>query len=110
MGETTAVSVLTIDPTTESFEAANDERARLRVDTLRLSQALVAAYTDAAAIAAERDRLRVEIDRLKTIGNTMFVEGYDQAVGEIRDHFRKAGQHEVVATVETTWMKDQLAP
>ena len=99
-----------IDPTTDSFEAANDERARLRVDTLRLSEALVAAYTDATAIAAERDRLRVDVDRLKTIGDTMFVEGYDQAVGEIRDHFRKAGQHEVVATVETTWMKGPLAP
>ena len=106
MLETMAASP--IDPTTNSFEAANDERARLRVDTLRLSEALVAAYTDATAIAAERDRLRVEVDRLKTIGDTMFVEGYDQAVGEIRDHFGKAGQSEVVATVETHWMKDKL--
>ena len=106
--ETETMTASTIDPTTASIEAANDERARLRVDTLRLSEALVAAYTDAATVAAARDRLRAEVDRLKAIGDTMFVEGYDQAVGEIRDHFKKAGQPEVVATVETTWMKDQL--
>lgn len=97
------------DPTTNSIEAANIERARLRADTLRLSQALVAAHTDSAAIAAERDRLREEVERLKTISDTMFVEGYDQALGEIRDHFRKAKQIEVVAEIEAIWMKDKLS-
>ena len=93
----------TIDPTTASIEAAHAERDRLRGEVLRLSKALVAAYTDAEAVSAERDRLRVEADRLKSIGETMFVEGYDQAVGEIRDHFRKAKASDVVAEIEKIW-------
>ncbi len=97
------------DPTTASIEAANAERARLRTEVLRLSEALVAAYTDSQAVSAARDQLRVEADRLKTIGDTMFVEGYDQAVGEIRDYFRKAKDTEVVAEIEKIWFKDKLA-
>lgn len=97
------------DPTTQSIEAGNAERDRLRVEVLRLSEALVAAYTDSAALAAERDQLRIEADRLTKIGETMFVEGFDQAVGEIRDHFRKRQDTEVVSEVETIWMKDKLS-
>jgi len=69
----------TIDPTTASVEAAN----------------------------AERERLCTEVDRLKKIGDASFVEGYDQAVGEIRDHFKKAQQADVVAEIEKIWMKDK---
>ena len=99
----------TIDPTTASIEDGNVERIRLRAEVLRLSEALVAAYTDSQAVGAERDQLRVEANRLKTIGETMFVEGYDQAVAEIRDHFRKAKDTEVVAEIEKTWLQDKLS-
>ena len=98
-----------LDPTTASIEAGNAERERLRAEVLRLSQALVAAYTDSEAVSAERDFYRTEADRLKKIGETMFVEGYDQAVEQIRDHFRTAKQPEVVAEVEKLWMKDKLS-
>ena len=97
------------DPTTASIAAGNAERDRLRAEVLRLSQALVAAYTDAEAVSAERDRYRAEAERLTKIGETMFVEGYDQAVEEIRDHFRTAKQPEIVAEIEKIWMKDKLS-
>lgn len=99
----------TIDPTTASIEEGNAERARLRAEVLRLSEALVAAYTDSQGVSAERDQLRAEANRLKTIGETMFVEGYDQAVVEIRDHFRKAKDTDVVAEIEKTWLQDKLS-
>ena len=101
MTNSTAASVL--DPTTASIEAANAESDRLRGEVLRLSQALVAAYTDNETISAERDRFCAEADRLK------FVEGYDQAVEDIRDHFRKAKETDVVAKIEKIWMKDKLS-
>ena len=99
----------TIDPTTASIEGGNAERTRLRAEVLRLSEALVGAYTDSQAVSAERDQLRTEANRLKTIGETMFVEGYDQAVVEIRDHFRKAGDTGVVAEIEKIWLQDKLS-
>ncbi len=98
-----------LDPTAASIEAANAERERLRAEVLRLSQALVAAYTDSEAVSSERDLLRAEAERAKKIGDTMFIEGYDQAVVEIRDHFRKAKETAVVAEVEKIWMKDKLS-
>ena len=98
-----------LDPTTQSIEAGNAERDRLRVEVLRLSEALVAAYTDSAALAAERDQLRIEADRLTKIGETMFVEGFDQAIGEIRDHFRKAKNTDVVTEIEKIWLQDKLS-
>ena len=107
MKEAESTSQLMFDPTTAAVEAAHAERDRLRAEVLRLSQALVAAYTNAEALGAERDRLGAETNRLKKIGDTMFVEGYDQAVGEIRDHFRKAKEANVVAEVEKIWMKDK---
>lgn len=109
MKEAETVSESTIDPTTASIEAGTAERERLRAEVLRLSQALVAAYTDSEAVSAERDLYRSEAERLTKIGETMFVEGYDQAVKEIRDHFRKVTQTEVVAEVEKIWMKDKLS-
>lgn len=69
------------DPTTAAIEELNDERARLRA----------------------------EVERLQKIGDAMFVEGYDQAVGEIRDHFRKLKELEVVAEIEKIWTKDKLS-
>jgi len=95
----------TIDPTTASIEAGNAERVRLRAEVLRLSKALVAAYTNVEAVSAERDRLGAEANRLKKIVDTTFVEGYDQAVHEIRDHFAKAKQPEVARQIETIWLK-----
>ena len=110
----------TDDPTTVSIEAGNAERDRLRAEVLRLSQALVAAYTDSVAVSADRDRLGAEVDRLKNnvgrlknIGDALFVEGYDQAVCEIRDYFmhpaRKAQETDVAAEIEKIWMKDKLS-
>lgn len=79
----------TTDATTAAIEAINVERDRMHVEALRLSRALVAAYTEIQGVTAERDCLRAEIDRLKKIGDTMFGEGYDQAIEEIHDHFAK---------------------
>ena len=59
-----------IDPTTDLIEAVNAERDRLRAEVLRLSKALVAAYTDAEAVRTDRDRLGAEVDRLKKIVDT----------------------------------------
>jgi len=53
--------------------------------------------------------LRAEVDRLKKIGDTMFVEGYDQAVVEIRDHFKKAKQTEIAAEIEQIWIKGKVS-
>ena len=77
-----------IDSTAASIERANVEREQLH---------------------AEVDSLRAEVARLSKNGDTLFVEGYDQAVGEIRDHFRKAQQIEVVAEIEKIWMKGNRA-
>lgn len=108
--ETDPTSASTIDPTTASIEEGNAERDRLRGEVLRLSQALVAAYTDVEAVSADRDRLGAEVDRVKKISETMFVEGYDQAVGEIRDHFRTGKETEIVAAeIEKIWLKDKLS-
>lgn len=54
---------------------------------------------------AERDHLRAEVARLGKIGDALFGEGYDQAVREIRDHFKKIGQLEIAAEIEKIWMK-----
>lgn len=97
-----------IDVTTAAIDAINVERDRLCVEALRLSQALVAAYTEIHSVTAERDYLRAENDRLKKIRNTMFGEGYDQAVEEIRDHFAKRENTEVIAEIDLIWRKDKL--
>jgi len=68
-----------IDPTTASIEEGNTERARLQA----------------------------EVDRMTKIGDALFVEGYDQAVREIRDHFAKAKDIEVVAEIEKIWLKEK---
>lgn len=109
MKEAESTSQLMFDPTTAAVEAAHAERDRLRAEVLRLSQALVAAYTNAEAVSADRDRLGAEVDRLKKIVDTMFVEGYDQAVGEIRDHFRKAKEPEVAAEIEKIWLQKKVS-
>jgi len=44
-----------VDPTTASIEAQNDDRDQLRAENLRLSRALVAAYTEVEVVKAERD-------------------------------------------------------
>jgi len=54
---------------------------------------------------AERDHLRAEVARLGKIGDALFVEGYDQAVREIRNHFKKECQLDVVAEIEKIWLK-----
>ena len=91
-----------IDPTTVAIAASNDEREKLRTEVERLERALVAAYTDIEV-------LKAVCDRLSTLGDTLFVEGYDQAVGEIRDHFKKAKETEIVTAIEKIWMKDKLS-
>jgi chromosome segregation ATPase len=125
------------DPTTEAITAMNDEREKLRAEVARLEKALVTAYTDIEVLKAnydatargrdeaERERdaqhgraelcsqearsAHVEIERLKKIGDTMFIEGYDQAVVEIRDHYKKAKQVEIAAEIETIWIKGKVS-
>jgi len=118
-----------LDPTTAAIAAQNTERDHLREEVSRLERALVAAYTEIEVVKAERDADRrgrdaaerdrdaelcsqdacvahAEAERLKKLGDTMFVEGYDQAVREIRDHFAKRRQIDVVAEIDKTWMKE----
>ena len=85
-----------IDPTTALIEASNAERDRLRAENVRLSKALATAYTDVEVLKAESDRI--------------FVEGYDQAVCEIRDHFRgKSDAESVAKEIEKIWIRDKLS-
>ena len=88
-----------LDPTTAAIAAQNAERDQLRVDVVRLKRALVAAHTEIEVVKADRDRLAA-------LGDTMFVEGYDQAVHEIRKHFAKQKRLDVVTEIDKTWSKE----
>ena len=89
-----------IDPTTAAIAAQNAEREQLRADVLRLERTLVAAHIEIEVVKADRDRL-------SRLGDAMFVEGYDQAVREIRGHFAKQQQPEVVREIEATFVRGQ---
>ena len=91
-------AVQTLDPTTAATLAQHEEREQLRAENLRLSRALVAAYTDVEVLKAEGGRL-------SSLADTRFVEGYDQAVREIRDHFTKVENGYIVAVIEEIWLK-----
>ena len=91
---------LPLDPTSTAIAAKNEERDQLRAENQRLSRALVAACTEIEVVTADRGRLST----LSTRGDAMFVDGYDQAVREIRDHFAKAKAVEVVAEIEKIWL------
>lgn len=67
-----------LDPTTAAIEAQNKERDQRR-----------SACTDVEVM------------------NVLFVQGYDQAVREIRDHFAKMGNGYVVAVIEEIWLKKE---
>jgi len=89
-----------IDPTTAAIASQNADRDQLRADVVRLERSLVAAHTEIEGVKADRDRLA-------KLGDAMFVEGYDQAVREIRDHFAKQRQTEVAAEIDKTWAKER---
>ena len=80
------------DPTTVAIEARNEALDQLRAENLRLSNALV-------------EGVKTHRDLLSKVGDALFVEGYDQAVREICDHFNKACQDTVVAEIEKIWLK-----
>lgn len=88
------------DPTTAAITAKNGERDQLRTEVERLERTLVAAYTDIEVVKADRDRLA-------KVGDVLLVEGYNQAVREIRDHFAKAKETEIVAEIEKIWLEDK---
>ncbi len=90
---------LPLDPTTAAIAEQNAERDRLRAEVPRLERALVAAYTEVEVVKAEAARL-------KKLGDTMFVEGYDQAVHEIRNHFTRQKQPDVVAEIDKICRKE----
>lgn len=93
------------DPTTASIEAAAAEREQLRAEVARLERALVAAYTEIETIKADRDRLAKQYPLL---GEAQFDLGYDQAVCEIRDHFKKASwQNNIAAEIEKIWIQEK---
>jgi hypothetical protein len=54
---------------------------------------------------AEHERLRAEVVRLTKVADAMFAKGYDLAVSEIRDHFKKTKQQAVAAEIESIWIK-----
>ena len=88
------------DPTTAALAAQSADREQLRADGARIERELVDVR---AAIATARE----ERDRLAARGDALFVEGYDQAVREIRDHFKKVNDGYVVAVIEETWLKER---
>lgn len=90
------------DPTTAAILAQRAEHDRLRAEVERLERALVAAHTEVEVVKADRDRI-------SKLGETLFVEGYDQAVREIRDHFAEAGDVTAVTEIETIWMKGTVS-
>ena len=81
------------DPTTAAIAASNDEREKLRTEVARLEHSLMAAHLD--------------IETLTKLGDALFIEGYDQAIGEIRNHFAKVKETEIVAEIEKIWLKDK---
>ncbi len=87
------------DPTAVVTAAQGDERARLRVEVERLKRALVTAYI-------EVEVLKIDRDRWSRLGDELFVEGYDQAVREIRSYFAETKQAAVVSEIEEIWLKD----
>lgn len=109
-----------IDPTAASIERGNTEREELRNEVTRLERALQAAYTELGGVKAERDRLaadaagneaiKSEVFRLRKISDEAdraFDKGYEQAVREIRDHFRKQNDEGVTMTIEKIWPKER---
>ena len=109
-----------IDPTAVSIERGNAEREELRDEVTRLERALQAAYTELGSVKAERDGLaadaanndaiKSEVFRLRKISDEAdcaFDKGYQQAVREIRDHFRKQNAVDVTTTIETIWLKER---
>ncbi len=93
---------MTDDPTTVAIEAQNAERDELHAENQRLRRELVAACTEVEVVKAERDRFF-------KLGDSLFVEGYNQAVCEIRDHFAKAKNTEVIAEIEKLWFQQERA-
>ena len=109
-----------IDPTAASIERGNTEREELRNEVTRLERALQAAYTELGGVKAERDglaadaanveALKAEVFRLRKISDEAdraFEKGYEQAVHEIRDHFRKQKDEDVTTAIETIWLKER---
>jgi len=80
--------VTDLDPTTTAIATQIEERDKILAENVRLSSALVAARIDA---------------------EKAFVEGYDQAVGEIHRHFKKLRATEVAAQIEKIWLVEKGA-
>jgi hypothetical protein len=51
----------------------------------------------------------VEVDRHAKIVDLAFEKGYDQAVREIRDHFKKVENGYIVAVIEQIWLKEKTS-
>jgi len=80
------------------------------IDSDPTTAAIVASSAERARLVAEIEALKSEQDlRIAEAGDAAFARGYDQAVGEIRDHFRKAKETDVVVEIEKIWMKDKLS-
>lgn len=107
-----------IDPTTAEIERSIADREHLRAEVTCLERSLADAYTEMGAVKAERDLLsvaastvettRAEVFRLRKISDeadTAFKKGYDQAVDEICDHFKKENEADVVLLIQKIWMK-----
>jgi len=111
---------MSIDPTAASIERGIAERERLAREVMRLERALAQAHTDNQVLTAERDGLRAsshdvdemkaELSRLRKIADDAdraADKGYDQAVRDIRDHFKNQTNIEAVNTIENIWMKER---
>jgi hypothetical protein len=73
------------DPTTAAITDQVAAWDRLRAEVVRLESALAAAH------------------RLASLADVMFVEGYDQAVREICDHFVKQQRPEIATQIAQIW-------
>lgn len=85
------------DPTTAAITAQIDDRDQLRAENARLAKALVAAYTQIEVTKADQGFARMRSDML-------FGEGYDQAVREIHEHFKRSGQAATAHEIEKIWL------
>lgn len=90
------------DCTTAALVAQVEARDHLRAENQQL-------YRELVATRAEIDALKVECSQQKQLGDKMFVAGYEQAVREIRDHFARPKDPEVVSEIERRWMGKPVA-
>ena len=55
------------------------------------------------ATPSDAEAARADRDRMVMIGDALFIEGYELALREVRDHFRATRRPEIAAEVAVIW-------